>query len=71
MYSRGIVALALVACVLIIVFRASVTGLIPLYAIGVFLSFTLSQGGMARRWRKSGQLLADQEVVERGLDLAL
>ena len=35
-YSRGIVALALVACVLIIVFRASVTGLIPLYAIGVF-----------------------------------
>jgi amino acid transporter len=68
-YSRGIVALALVACVLIIVFRASVNGLIPLYAIGVFLSFTLAQAGMARRWRKSGQLLADQEVVERGSTL--
>ena len=51
-YSRGIVALALIACLLIIVFQASVTGLIPLYAIGVFLSFTLSQAGMARRWWK-------------------
>jgi amino acid transporter len=65
-YSRGIVALALVACLLIIVFRASVTGLIPLYAIGVFLSFTLSQAGMARRWWKSGRLIADQVVHERG-----
>jgi amino acid transporter len=53
-YSRGIVALALLACLLIIVFRASVTGLIPLYAIGVLLSFTLSQAGMARRWWKPG-----------------
>ncbi len=35
----------------------------------MFLSFTLSQAGMARRWRKSGQLLADQEVVERGSTL--
>ena len=42
-FSRGIVFLALVACVLIIIFQASVTALIPLYAIGVFLSFTLSQ----------------------------
>ncbi|MCU0504081.1 MAG: APC family permease [Anaerolineae bacterium] len=68
-YSRGIVALALVACVLIIAFQASVTALIPLYAIGVFLCFTLSQGGMARRWRKSGQLQIGQEVVERGSTL--
>lgn len=65
-YSRGIVALALVACVLIIVFQASVTGLIPLYAIGVFLSFTLSQAGMARRWWKVGRLAAGQQVAERG-----
>jgi hypothetical protein len=68
-YSRGIIALALIACLLIIVFRASVTGLIPLYAIGVFLSFTLSQAGMARRWRKMGRLAAGQEVVERGSTL--
>ncbi|MCS6842770.1 MAG: amino acid permease [Caldilineales bacterium] len=55
-YSWGIVALTLVASLLIVVFRASVTGLIPLYAIGVFLSFTLSQVGMARRWYRTGHL---------------
>jgi hypothetical protein len=68
-YSRGIVALALVACLLIVVFQASVTGLIPLYAIGVFLSFTLSQAGMALRWRKSGRLAPGQAVKERGSTL--
>ena len=55
-YSYGIVALAAVACILIIVFQASVTRLIPLYAIGVFLSFTLAQAGMTRRWWRAGQL---------------
>ncbi len=65
-YSRGIVALALIACLLIIAFRASVTGLIPLYAIGVFLSFTLAQVGMARRWWKAGRLRPGQEVREHG-----
>lgn len=49
-YSRGIAALAVLASLLIAVFDASVTALIPLYAIGVFLSFTLSQAGMTRRW---------------------
>jgi amino acid transporter len=68
-YSRGIMALAGIASLLIIVFRASVTALIPLYAIGVFLSFTLSQAGMARRWWKIGHLLPDQEVRERGSTL--
>jgi amino acid transporter len=68
-YSRGIVALALIACLLIAVFRASVTALIPLYAIGVFLSFTLSQAGMAHRWWKTGHLAAGQEVSERGSTL--
>lgn len=55
-YSRGIVALALIACLLIIAFQASVTSLIPLYAIGVFLSFTLTQVGMARRWYRMGHM---------------
>jgi amino acid transporter len=68
-YSRGIMALALIASLLIIVFRASVTALIPLYAIGVFLSFTLSQAGMARRWWKIGHLAPGQEVRERGSTL--
>lgn len=68
-YSRGIAALAVVACLLIIVFRASVTALIPLYAIGVFLSFTLSQYGMARRWRKIGNLAPGEERTEQGSTL--
>jgi amino acid transporter len=68
-FSRGIGALALIACLLIVLFRASVTALIPLYAIGVFLSFTLSQAGMARRWWKIGRLAPGQEVKERGSTL--
>jgi amino acid transporter len=55
-YSYGITALAVIAGVQIIIFQASVTRLIPLYAIGVFLSFTLAQGGMAWRWWSSGKL---------------
>jgi amino acid transporter len=48
-FSNGIVALALAASFVIVVFRASVTKMIPLYALGVFTSFTLSQTGMAKR----------------------
>ena len=65
-YSHGIVALSFIACLLIIFFDASVTRLIPLYAIGVFLSFTLSQTGMARRWWKAGHLKPGVEIKERG-----
>jgi amino acid transporter len=65
-YSSGIVALAVIASALVIGFQASVTNLIPLYAIGVFLSFSLSQTGMARRWWKSGHLKADEKIVEPG-----
>jgi amino acid transporter len=65
-FSRGIVVLALVASLLIWAFDASVTGLIPLYAIGVFLSFTLSQAGMVRRWWKIGHLPPGEERKERG-----
>jgi amino acid transporter len=48
-HSNGIVVLATVAVVLIVGFRARVSALIPLYAIGVVLSFTLSQAGMTVR----------------------
>jgi amino acid transporter len=65
-FSRGIVVLAVVACALIAIFSASVSQLIPLYAIGVFLSFTLSQAGMTRRWWKIGHLAPGAEVHERG-----
>jgi amino acid transporter len=62
-YSYGIVFLAVMASILIIVFQASVTRLIPLYAIGVFLSFTLAQAGMARRWWRAGKLNPQESVT--------
>jgi amino acid transporter len=68
-YSRGIMILALVASLLIVLFDASVNALIPLYAIGVFLSFTLSQAGLAHRWWKIGHLTPDQVVQEYGSTL--
>ena len=68
-YSNGIITLSVIASIFIVVNRASVTLLIPLYAIGVFLSFTLSQTGMARRWWKIGHLKDGQEIVEPGSTL--
>ncbi len=52
-FSNGIVALALVAILLVWLFHGDTTSLIPLYAIGVFVCFTLSQAGMVRRWVRS------------------
>ena len=65
-FTYGIVALATLASLLIILFRAQVTALIPLYAIGVFLSFTLSQTGMAVRWLRSSRLKEGEEIVQQG-----
>lgn len=62
-FSWGIVGLAVVASLLIIFFQASVSALIPLYAIGVFLSFTISQAGMVVRWRKISKMQPDEEIV--------
>jgi amino acid transporter len=62
-FKWGIVALAGAAIVLIMLFNASVTGLIPLYAIGVFLSFTLSQSGMVMRWQRISKLKPGEETI--------
>jgi amino acid transporter len=51
-FSNGIVALALLASALVVIFGGNTHRLIPLYAVGVFLSFTLSQAGMVRHWLK-------------------
>jgi len=51
-FSIGIVVLAVLAIVLILAFEGSVTNLIPLYTVGVFVAFTLSQAGMVRHWWK-------------------
>ncbi len=49
-YANGIVVLAGLSALLIFVFQGSVDRLIPIYAVGVFLSFTLAQAGLVRRW---------------------
>ena len=49
-FSNGILILSGFAILLIVVFQGDTHALLPLYAIGVFISFTLSQGGMVRRW---------------------
>lgn len=49
-FSIGIVFLAILASLLLVIFQGDTTSLINLYAVGVFLSFTLSQGGMVRHW---------------------
>lgn len=49
-FSNGIIILGVLAGLLIVIFQGDTHALIPLYAVGVFLSFTLAQTGMARRW---------------------
>src|SRR6266852_3263026 len=49
-FSIGIVFLAILASLLLVIFKGDTTSLINLYAVGVFMSFTLSQGGMVRHW---------------------
>jgi amino acid transporter len=51
-YSNGILALATAAAVLVLLYNASVTALIQLYVVGVFVSFTVSQFGMMRHWTR-------------------
>ena len=49
-FSNGIIILGVFSGLLIVIFGGDTHALIPLYAVGVFLSFTLSQAGMVRRW---------------------
>jgi hypothetical protein len=49
-YSNGIIMLAVISSILLVIFRGDSHLLMPLYALGVFLSFTLSQLGMTLRW---------------------
>jgi amino acid transporter len=49
-FSNGIIILGVFSCLLIVIFGGDTHALIPLYAVGVFLSFTLAQVGMVRRW---------------------
>ena len=69
-FSNGIVFLAVAASVLIVVFGGIVTALIPLYAIGVFTSFTLSQSGMVRHHLRLRELGWRRSVVINGVGAA-
>jgi len=51
-FSNGIVGLSALAAILLVVFGGDTHSLIPLYMIGVFVSFTLSQAGMVAHWRR-------------------
>src|SRR5206468_3447279 len=66
-FSNGIIILAVFSGILVAVFGGDTSRLIPLYAVGVFLSFTLSQTGMVRHWLRAGRALkaARKADVER------
>jgi hypothetical protein len=53
-YSVGVVSLAILSALLLIVFGGITDRLIPLFAIGALLTFTLSQAGMVMHWRRTG-----------------
>jgi len=53
-YTAGIITLGIFCAALLILFRGITDRLIPLYAVGAFLAFTLSQAGMVAHWRRTG-----------------
>ena len=62
-FSNGVVVLAGLAVVLIVAFGGKTNALIPLYAVGVFLSFTLSQAGMVRHHQKEREKGFKRNIV--------
>jgi amino acid transporter len=67
LYSHGIYALATFTAILLIVFRGVTDRLIPLYAIGAFLAFTLSQAGMVVHWRRQKEKGSGLHMFINGL----
>ncbi len=66
-YSQGIYVLAVLSGILLIIFRGVTDRLIPLYAIGAFLAFTLSQAGMVGHWRRNPGRGAARSKLVNGL----
>jgi amino acid transporter len=66
-YSQGIFALAILAAALLVLFRGVTDRLIPLFAIGAFLAFTLSQAGMVGHWRRVKGKGAIHSMIVNGL----
>ena len=66
-YSQGIYVLAILSGLLLIVFRGVTDRLIPLFAIGAFLAFTLSQAGMVGHWRRNPGRGAGRSMLINGM----
>jgi amino acid transporter len=66
-FGQGVYALAFLAGVLLIVFGGVTDRLIPLYAVGAFLAFTLSQAGMVMHWKRVGGPGAGKSMFVNGL----
>ena len=66
-FSEGVYVLTILAAVLLSVFGGVTDRLIPLYAVGAFLAFTLSQAGMVGHWRKSKEPAARRHMVVNGI----
>lgn len=70
-FSNGIMVLTFFAGVLIVVFQSDTHVLIPLYAIGAFISYTLSQTGMFVKWLRSDHKLRLEKAVINGIGLCV
>jgi hypothetical protein len=66
-YSQGVYALAVLSAILLVSFGGVTDRLIPLYAVGAFLAFTLSQAGMVAHWRRTGGKGATRSMLVNGL----
>ena len=66
-YSQGIVTLAILAGLLLILFGGVTDRLIPLFAVGAFLAFTLSQAGMVGHWRRTAKGKAIHNILINGV----
>src|SRR6516165_1081138 len=66
-FAQGVYALALLTAVLLTIFGGVTDRLIPLYAVGAFLAFTLSQAGMVMHWRRVGGRGAARSMFLNGL----
>jgi amino acid transporter len=70
-FSNGVVLLAVFASTLIVIFKGSEQSMLPLYALGVFISFTLSQAGMVVHWKRLRQIeeakqrIREEEEIHR------
>jgi amino acid transporter len=66
-FAQGIYSLALLTGLLLIIFRGVTDRLIPLYAVGAFLAFTLSQAGMVMHWKRHGGAGSGRSMFVNGL----